>query len=300
LPAKRLRAELALAGVTAIWGVTFVLVKSALEDISPALFLAARFALASLLLAVMFRRELAGGLLGQAGSLKAGLSAGIFLALAYLLQTVGLQYTSASKSAFLTSLCVVMVPLLGLAVYRNVPAAMEAVAVCMAMLGMYWLTAPETGGGWNRGDMLTAVAAAAFASHVLVLERYAPKLGFTAISLLQVLVAAGCFAASFWWLETPRVEWTGRVLWTLAVTAALCTALAFTVQAWAQQHTSASRTALIFALEPISAAATSYVVLGERLSGRAAMGAALILAAVLAVEWKPERIRKHLFHRGPV
>jgi len=283
------RAELALAGVTIIWGTTFVLVKAALEDVSPILFLAIRFALASFVLLILYRASHSShSLFAHPEAPFAGLLAGLFLGVAYLFQTVGLQFTSPSKSAFITSLCVVLVPLLSLIVYRNVPGPVEIFAVCMAMFGMWLLTAPATGAGWNAGDLLTLAAASAFAAHVLVLGRYAPLVGFGPISILQVCAAAAGFAATFFWLESPRIRLSTAVLSAILITALLCTALAFTVQAWAQQHTSASRTALIFALEPISAAATSYLLHGEILSRRAAAGAAMILAAVVWVELRPQ------------
>jgi drug/metabolite transporter (DMT)-like permease len=289
LSRHHLRAELSLAGVTIIWGTTFVLVKAALEDVSPILFLAIRFALAAIVLLILYRATHSSlRLFRHPKAGVAGLLAGACLALGYLFQTVGLQYTSPSKSAFITSLCVVLVPLLSLIVYRSVPGVGEILAIGVAMSGMWLLTAPETGTGWNAGDLLTLAAATAFAAHVLVLARYAPVIGFAPISLLQVCGAAAAFAGTFFWLERPRIILSPAVIAAILITAVFCTALAFTIQAWAQQQTTASRTALIFALEPISAAATSYMILGEILSRSAAAGAALILAAVVWVEVRPQ------------
>jgi drug/metabolite transporter (DMT)-like permease len=97
----------------------------------------------------------------------------------------------------------------------------------------------------------------------------------------------------FWWAETPRFHWHPVVLWAILITGLFCTALAFTIQAWAQRYTTATRTALIYALEPVVAWTTSFLVVGEGLSGRAAAGAGLILGGVLLVEMKPLQAREH-------
>jgi drug/metabolite transporter (DMT)-like permease len=97
-----------------------------------------------------------------------------------------------------------------------------------------------------------------------------------------------------WWVETPRIQWQPLVVWAILITGLLCTALAFTIQAWAQHYTTSTRTALIYALEPVVAWITSYCIAGEGLSGRAAAGAVLILSGVLLVEVKPFNPRQHL------
>jgi drug/metabolite transporter (DMT)-like permease len=282
---------LALIGVTIIWGTSFTLIKEALPNISTILFLTLRFSLAAAVMAVLYRKALLTGFQRRRAVL-AGAAAGCCLALAYLLQTAGLRLTTPSRSAFLTSLCAVCVPLLGGAVYRNVPRWQEWAGVLLAMLGMGLLTAPA-GGSVNSGDLMTVGCAVAFAGHILVIGRYAPQLGFEVLSVTQLAVVAALGSATFWWAE-PVVFRPGLSVWlALAITALLCTALAFSVQAWAQQHTSATRAALIFSLEPVSAAFTSWIVAGEQLGTRGLAGAGLILAGVLAVELKPSAPREH-------
>ncbi|MBK5292793.1 MAG: DMT family transporter [Acidobacteriia bacterium] len=295
----RLRAELAILAVTIVWGATFVIVKSALHDVSTVLFLTLRFLLASAVLALVYRSSLHRRQMAAAA--RPGLLAGLFLAAAYLLQTAGLEFTTPSKSAFLTSLCVVLVPLLGTFVsyvmarktgrpfagYQIVPRNGELLAIALAMTGMWLLTAPETGADWNQGDLLTVGAAWAFAAHILVLGRFASQAGFTGISLWQIFTATALFAASVGWMEPIRFRPTRPAITAIIFTGLLCTAVAFTVQAWAQQHTTPTRIALIFAGEPVAAAATSYMTEGEILSTRAALGAGLILAGIIAAETIP-------------
>ena len=280
------RADLALVGVALIWGATFVLVKQALQDASTVLFLALRFSLAALALAVAFR-PLASKLAPPRTLLAGGALAGLCLSAGYLFQTVGLRYTSPSKSAFITGLSIVMVPVFGAAWRRQLPVAAEVLGVLAATAGLGLMTLnPETL-RIERGDLLTLACAVAFAAHLLVVGHYAPRVSFKALALVQVATAAVLGLGACWWVEPPLIRWTPGVIVALIVTGLLATALAFSVQAWAQQYTTPTHTALIFALEPVFAWLTSYLLAGELLSLRVSLGAGLILAGILLVELKP-------------
>ena len=143
------RAELALAGVTVIWGATFVLVKSALADVSTFLFLTLRFTLAAAVLWGIYRREI------RWKHFAPGLAAGGLLFLAYVFQTKGLELTTPSKSAFLTGLSIPMVPLASSLVYRNRPRLLEVAGILVATLGMALMTLPAGGFAMGRGDLLS-------------------------------------------------------------------------------------------------------------------------------------------------
>ena len=296
---NRRKAELALLFNVVIWGVTFVLVKRALHEISPVLFLAMRFSLAALALVAVFgvRLRPAAGWQAKACPTKmlaAGSMIGLFLFAGYLLQTVGLQSTTAPKSAFLTGLATVMVPLLGALVYQIRPRVTEVAGVLVATLGMGLMTLEGPIGSISRGDMLTFGGAIAFAAHVVATGHFAEQIGYEVLSVTQVGAAAIAALSLVWVVETPRIHWQPLVVWAILITGLLCTALAFTIQAWAQHYTSSTRTALIYALEPVVAWITSYCMAGEGLSGQAAAGAALILSGVLLVEMKPFEARPHL------
>jgi drug/metabolite transporter (DMT)-like permease len=116
---------------------------------------------------------------------------------------------------------------------------------------------------------------------------------FEWLTLLQIGTCAVIALATFWWVETPVLRWNRQVVLALGVTSLLATALAFTVQTWAQRYTTPTRTAVIFALEPVFAWITSFVLTNELLSRRAASGAILILAGILLVELKPIGRRPH-------
>jgi drug/metabolite transporter (DMT)-like permease len=305
---RRATAELALVGNTLVWGATFLLVKSALGDISALLFLALRFSLATAALALLFRKPLAAPQ-GRKGW-RAGVLVGTFLFLGYLFQTMGLRFTSAPKSAFITGLTSVMVPLLGSFVYRIRPRLSEWCGILTAIVGLGLMTLPAAGlpgaalpgsiGAVNRGDILTFFCTIAFGAHIVTLGHYSKRMGFELLSVAQVGTAAVlslalCIAGSLaagssglrTWAESPYVEWRPAVVSAILITGLFATALAFTVQAWAQKYTTHTRTALIYMLEPVVAWATSYLLAGEGLTRRAAAGAALILGGVLLVELKP-------------
>jgi drug/metabolite transporter (DMT)-like permease len=149
------------------------------------------------------------------------------------------------------------------------------------------------GGSVSRGDLLTFFCAIGFAAHIVTLGHFSENMRFQLLSVAQVGAAAVLALSSFWWAETPYVRWRPAVICAILVTGLIATALAFTIQAWAQQYTTSTRTGLIYMLEPVFAWITSYCIVGEGLSGRAAAGAALILGGVVLVELKPMNPRLH-------
>lgn len=289
---QRLAADLALAGITFIWGSTFVVVKQALDSASTVLFLALRFTLASVVLVILFRRRLAAEP-DRAALARAGTAVGGLLFLGYLLQTLGLRLTTPAKSGLITGFSVVLVPVFGALLFGERPGWNVWGGVALATGGLYLLTAPA--GGWDlaAGDLLTLGCAVAFGLHILLLGRYSRTVGAAALSTAQVVVAAVLSAASFGWAETPFLRWTAPLAAAIVVTALLATALAFSVQTWAQRFTPPSHVALILTLEPVFAWLTSYAVLGETLGARGGLGAGLILAGILVSEVKPFRGRVH-------
>lgn len=290
-------AEAALVGNTIIWGATFVLVKAALSDISPILFIALRFSLATLALLAVFRRSALPSGSGPRSwkAVGAGALAGVFLFSGYIFQTMGLRLTTAPRSAFITGLTSVAVPLLAALVYRLRPQVSEVVGVLVATAGLALMTLPGVLGPVRLGDLLTICCAFGFAAHIVTLGHFTEQMSYELLSVTQIGVAALLGWALFSWVERPRVAWRPAVVWAILITGLLATALAFSIQAWAQRYASPARTALIFMLEPVVAWITSYCIAGEGLSGRAAAGAALILGGVMLVELKPLNSRQHQF-----
>jgi len=286
---RSLKAHILLILVTLVWGATFVQIKDALQDISPLLFNAVRMTLAAVVLAVIYLPHLR---VMNSVVFRSGALVGVFLWLGYEFQTTGLKLTTASKSAFLTSLSVVLVPIFLTVFWRRKVSLWTAVGVVAAFIGLYLLTVPSGAEqDWlgnfrsvNLGDALTMGCAIAFAFQIILVGRATSAHSFQAIAVLQSAVAAALMFATAPLMENIHVLWSARVVAAITVTGLLGTAAAFTIQAWAQQFMAPTNTALIFALEPVFAWVTSYLLLGERLGWRAAAGALLILAGLLFSE----------------
>jgi drug/metabolite transporter (DMT)-like permease len=279
------QADAALIGIALIWGATFVMVKEALADVSTLLFLTLRFSVAAVALALLFRNRL--GAPGWPRSLRVGILAGACLFAGFVLQTFGLKYTTAGKAGFITGFYIPLVPIMGALLYRQFPRTVEIIGVAAAVVGMALMTVERSLLQVNVGDLLVLGCTVAYAAHIIVLGRFAAGSPLPALILTQIATAAVLGAGCFWWAEPVELRWTRAVWIALGVTSLFATALAFTLQTWAQQHTTPTRTALILALEPVFALITSYVVTGETFSRRGMAGAGLILASVLLVELKP-------------
>jgi drug/metabolite transporter (DMT)-like permease len=288
------RAELALVAVAFIWGATFVVVKQALADVSTFLFLGMRFTLGAVALALALR-----GRLGRARpeQWRGGLWCSGLLFLGYALQTAGLRLTTASKSAFITGLYIVLVPLLASFVQKRVPRATELAAAALATAGTALLAAGGAAGdlslNLNGGDILTAACAVAFAAHLLSVERYSRRMDYERLSLYQVAGVAGLSWLAAGTVESPRVVWSQPLLFALGLTALMATALSFLLYTWAQRHTSATKAALIFALEPVFAGLLAWAAAGEEWGTASLGGAGLILAGIVLGELKPARPASH-------
>jgi drug/metabolite transporter (DMT)-like permease len=286
---RKLKADILLIVCTLIWGASFVVVKSALADASVFAFLTLRFAVAALSLAVLCSRELRSL---NAASLRAGAVMGCCMFGGYAFQTAGIELTTPSKAAFVTGFSVVLVPVfLGLFARQRIGPAIWAGAL-VAVAGLYFLTVPSSGfGDLNRGDLLVLCGSVAFALHIIAIGRYARRhspsvLNFLQVTttLLMISVAGSLLTAAG--RESIRVAWSARLLAAVLLTGVLATAVAFSVQVWAQQHTSASHAAILFTLEPVFAALISFVFFQERLGLRALVGAGFILGGILLAEFK--------------
>lgn len=280
-----MRADLTLVFIALIWGTTFVLIKRALNEVTPVLYLALRFSLAAALLALYFHRRIRLGFGRQ--EFWVGLRVGGILMLGYILQTVGLQTTTPSKSAFLTGIYIVLVPFVNSLVYRTRPRLWEIAGVFTAGLGMGLLSMQGETLSIAKGDLLTIGCAAAFAVHIVLLGHWAPIVGFESLSLLQIAAAAAVACIAVPLVETPAIHCSPMVWSAILVGGVFATALAFVLQSWAQQNTTPARAAVLFSMEPVFAWIVSWTFEGEALTARAAAGALLILGGVLLVELKP-------------
>lgn len=288
-------AHLLLLAVVFVWGATFVLVKNALQDVSPLLFNLLRMAVAFIALAIVNYRQLQHV---SRYALCSGLIVGIFLAAGYQFQTAGLARTTAAKSAFITGLVVVFVPIFtivpGLRSANTPPPRWTAaIGAILAFAGLFFLTTP-TGTSWKnlfvtigRGDLITLFCAIAFAAHLLSLAHTSHLVPTGQLATLQIGVAAIIMAITLPVGGRPHLIVTPRLLIALMITSLLATAAAFTIQSWAQQHLPPTHTAMLLTLEPVFACLTSFLVLHERFGRRSLSGAALILAGIAFTEFIP-------------
>lgn len=283
-----------LLAVVLVWGTTFSLVKAALVDTTPLLFNLLRMVLAFGAMVIVNWRSLRGM---SRDDLKLGSAAGLFLGLGYQFQTSGLNHTTASKAAFITGLVVVIVPLLsalpGVALPGTLKPSLDTYAgALLAFSGLILLTTPPGSGsallsGIGLGEWLCLGCAVAFAAHLLMLARAAPRVSARRLGTVQIGFAALVMLVTLPLDGHPQLR-GAPILWiALGVTALFATAAAFTIQSWAQQHLPASHTALIFTLEPVFAWLTSLVFFGEQLGRRALLGAGLILSGILLAELRP-------------
>lgn len=300
---RSLRAHLLLLVVALLWGVTFVVVKDALADISPLLFNLLRMALAFLCMAVFYWRHFRKV---RARAIWSGAVIGLFLAIGYQFQTAGLARTTPSKSAFITGLVVVLVPLLAaIPLLRSAgvraPQWNAWVAAVLAFIGILLLTMPQparTQGPLglansfklhevNVGDLLTLGCAIGFAFHCIALSQSSERVPFEQLALLQIGFATLIMAVTTPMFEHSWMHLSARLIIALIVTSVLGTAGAFSIQSWAQQFLPATHTVLILSLEPVFAAISSFVLLGERLGLRGGLGALLVLAGIGLTELTP-------------
>jgi drug/metabolite transporter (DMT)-like permease len=279
---KRL-AEPALIGIAAVWGLTFVMVQDAIEQLEPMAFLAYRFLPAAALVALVFSRGLRG--LSPAGW-RAGFVMGIFLTAGYVAQTLGLEHTTASNAGFITGLFVVLTPLFGSLAFGLQVGRAAWGAAFLSAVGLFLLSG--AGGDLNlSGDGAVFLCACAFAIHILLTSRAVARFDVGALVAVQLGVCGLfclAYAAFAGQLETPR----GATVWSaLIVTSLVASALGFLVQSYAQRHAAPARTALILAAEPAFAGLFGYLLQDERLSALAWTGAVLIMAAIVIVDVVP-------------
>jgi drug/metabolite transporter (DMT)-like permease len=272
----------ALVGVTAIWGSTFVVVKDAIDRMPVMDFLAWRFAIAALVMLALRPRALSR--LSRTGR-RHGVALGVALGAGYIFQTVGLRTTDAAVSGFITGMFVVFTPLAAAGLLRRPPSAGAWAAVLLATVGLGLLSLQGLHVG--KGEALTLMCAVAFALHIVGLGEWSSANDAYALAVVQLsVVAVGCTlgALAGGLVVPPDLEvWAA-----LALTALLATAVAFVVQTWAQAHLAPTRAAVIMTMEPVFAGAFAALG-GEAFGARKLVGSALILTAMLAVELGPRR-----------
>jgi drug/metabolite transporter (DMT)-like permease len=283
-------ADLSLLFVALIWGATFVLVQNAISFLEPLSFNAVRFTLAAILLGswlMFFERDQLKKL--DKKLILAGMMLGFWLFIGYAFQTLGLLYTTSSKAGFITGLSVVLVPLLMIFIMKQRPGLNSITGVAAATSGLYLLTMSDVS-SLNIGDGFVLICAAGFALHILFTGKFSSSFPTLLLTTVQISTVAVLSAGSSIFFEdwkrafNPEIIFSGKVILALLITSILATALAFFIQTNFQKHTTATRVALIFAMEPVFAAMTAFIWAGERLGSSALTGCALIFAGMVIAE----------------
>ena len=285
-PGRRRGLEIALIGVAAVWGLTFPMVKDAVEALPPFEFLAIRFAIAGVLMTAVFGRQVRG--LARK-TLFAGALAGVALFAGYGFQTVGLQYTTASNAGFITGLFAVFTPILTAVLLRRIPTRAVIGGVGLATAGLALLSNTPAGFRFAYGERIVLLCAVSFAAHIVILGRYSPEVPAGAIAAVQMWVVATLSAWASLTFETPTPVSTTSVWVALLVTGIVASAVGFFVQTVAQRHVSPTRTGLILVSEPAFAGLFGFLLLGESLTALGWAGAALILGGMVMAELGPAR-----------
>ena len=278
---RRSRAELMLMSVTVVWGSTFVLSKILLEDLSPFVYMTIRFGIATLLFALVAHRRLRNiprSAVVQGGILGALLFGG------FAAQTVGLLYTTASKSAFITGMMVVFTPIFQLMIERRPPRLVNVLGVAIVTVGLYFLTSPA-GSSFNVGDALNLVCAFIFGIYLVYMDIFAKQQSPEHLTIMQFVWTFFLALIGVATLETPRMHVTSSATSVMAYLILFPTIIALYIQAKYQKDTTPTRSAVIFSAEPVLAAGFAYLLLGEHLGTFGVLGAGLILCGVLVSEF---------------
>lgn len=274
---KSVFAELGLVYATIIWGTTFVIVKDALEFISPLTLVTWRFLLAAAVLTVWLMLK-GRGLLAN---WRPGVTLGVLLWLIYAPQTIGLDITTASNSAFITGTFVAFVPFFDWIFLRRRFGPRRILSVLLCLGGLWLLTGGIVNA--NLGDLLTLITAAACAGHIFVADGFIKqKLDPYVLSMQQFATVGGLSLIAAVLFGSPLLPTRIDTVSVIVFLALFPTLSAFVIQLVAQRHTSAMRVSLIFVLEPVFAAAVAWTVGGELFLWSKALGGLLVVLALLS------------------
>ena len=282
---KNIRAEFYLLGIVIIWGSTFAIIKGILDQILPFTLLAYRFFLATFVLYLIFWKRIKENI--DKTTLKKGSLIGIFLFMGYAFQTVGLKYTTATKTGFITGLSVVLVPIISYFFIKEKINRNSVIGVILAFIGLWFLNY-GSGFSFNLGDFLVLLCAVSFAMHIISVGLYAKKVDYVPLVIIQLTIVFVLCLLMAIIFERPalHLSYSFDVWWPIILTGVFATALAFYMQNRFQRYSTATKTAIIFSGEPIFAAVFAYFLLGEKVGLIAWAGGLLIIFGMIISQSK--------------
>jgi drug/metabolite transporter (DMT)-like permease len=281
--------------ITLIWGATFVIVKSALKDISPLFFISVRFLVATVILLPFIFKIL--GLFNKQ-VLREGMLLGLMYFAGFAAQTMGLKYTTATKSAFITGTFVIFTPFFQIYFEKKPPGEKVVFGILLCVTGLIFLTSKgnsllgifsEISGSFGIGDLLTILCAVFFALYIVYLDIVSKKNDYKPLVFLQIAVTGICgllfsFLFSGLKIETMDFTFSNNLLFAVFYTAVLATVLTTTLQTKYQKFVTPSVAGIILSFEPIFAALCAFFVLNEKISNFGLVGCVLIFAGLLVSE----------------
>jgi drug/metabolite transporter (DMT)-like permease len=276
----RVKGELYLLATTVIWGSTFAAAKISMLGMSALSLMAFRFLAASFLLLAIFRESV---LPDSWQATRKGAILGSLLFLGFIAQTIGLNYTTAAKSSFITSMMVVFAPFLQVLISRRSPTYGNVVGILVVCGGLWLLTSPE-GSGFTDGDLLTLLCAFLFAMYIVYLDVVSRSIPPIQLSFLQVATCALLSWALLLPLETPSLPASGESLLALVYLTVFATVLTTLVQTRFQKETTPTRAAIIFSVEPLFATLFASLMINEVVGPQGIAGGSLIITGILVSE----------------
>jgi len=292
---KNFKGETALVVATLIWGATFTIIKGALHDVSPLVFISLRFTFAAIILLPFLFREIKNI---TKPVLLGGILLGLFYFLGFSTQTIGLSFTSATKSGFITGSFVIFTPILQVIFEKKLPSIGTLFGIVLAIVGLIFLSSKgtsllsvfsEMGESFNLGDFFTLLCAFFFSLYVVYLDIVSKKYDYKPLVFLQIAVTGICgilFTGilSLFGLENPRIEFTANLLFAVCYTSILATIVTTIIMTKYQKLIVPARAGIIYAFEPIFSAIVAFFVLREKISNFGFIGGALIFSGLLVSE----------------
>jgi len=278
---KKLKAELILVFIAAIWGGTFVIIKITLTELPPFYFIAFRFSIATVIFYLLVLNKLSGW---SKGSLKAGLILGILLFAGFASQTSGLLYTTASKSALITGVNLLIVPFAQYFIIKRKVGFENWTGVAVVLIGLYLLTNPAVN-GINKGDLLTLICAFSWAFYIIYLDVFSRKYNLYVLVLTQfVLVSMLSFLFAVLFESTGDIHFSSTAAWGLLYTAIPATLIATFLGNKYQKETTPIRAALLITFEQPSAVIFAIIFMKDVFSLLQIIGGVLMITGILFSE----------------
>ncbi|TZE81721.1 DMT family transporter [Calorimonas adulescens] len=277
---KNYFADFMLILVTMIWGVTFIIIKDAVSVIPAPSFLMFRFSIASLVFIIFFGRTI---LHTDRNTIYLAFIVSIFTYLGYVLQTIGLQYTTASKSGFITGFNVVLTPIFEALIMKTKPQTSSVISIAPAMAGLYLLTT-GINLSFNIGDFLTILCAISLAIQVVLISKYGARVNTFQFAIYQVLFVTAFAVATAFIIDKPQIPSSPKIIAELVMTGVVATALTFILQNRYQAMTSPTHASVIYICEPAFSAFFAWLILGEAMGFRGLIGGILIILGMFISE----------------